>query len=243
MGHQVRGLGLTVLSVCSLAQVGCSQSMQAGLHTLSQALPSPVAPPDLQQQPLNPQLHYLRVQVDTARGPQVALAVEGDRDTLADGQAISVWYGADGTVLRLHQGRLVGFATATQSWRIVNAQAWPGWPATGTAVATSATTPPAATFWQRTASQPGHRWGAQQVHQQSWVDTPPRGHAFQGSLTGLRWVVARPVSTQSTATLAWYAVDDSQPTAPAIYGRQCLDGFAPAAEPPVCVHWQHWPPR
>lgn len=213
---------------------GCSQSMNAGMRTIAQSwAPLPVV--DLSPVVLDPRRQYLRVQVDGGRGPQVALLVEGDRDPHPDGGVTRVWYGAGGTVLRLYQGRLVGWADAQRTWRVIDEAGWP----TDTGAALHAVR-----HVQVIDQQPGHRLGQRQSREWAPLATAPGGHSLQGPADGLRWFVDRPVPIPGPAPqaeaalgrLAWYAVDPQASPATIVYGQQCL-------EPHFCLHWQHWPVR
>lgn len=209
------------LALGAVLLAGCSQSMRVGMRTLAQTW-QPPAQADLSRVELNPQLHYLRVQIDTDRGPQVGLMVEGDQEANPDGSITSVWYGADGTVLRLRDGRLAGFADARQSWRVVDESGMTG---TG-----------AGTYTQVIDMQPGYRLGWRRQRELIPADAAPGEHALQGATDGLRWLVDRPATDPAdTARQGWYAVDERQQPARILYGQQCLENQ-------VCLRWQHWPP-
>lgn len=199
---------------------GCSQSTLAGWQTVAQAWRAPAAP-DLAEVPLDPVLRYLRVRV----GSKVGLMVQA-------GGPEGPWYGADGVVLRLRDGRLVGFADERRSWTEVRHAGWP------------APDAPAGLQPRRghlvADLQPGHRYGLRQTH--VWVDLPdaPPGHDWQGDTGGLRWRMARPDGPDGQDVAAtWYAIDTRRQPAEVVYGRQCLD-LDPAASP-TCITWQRWP--
>lgn len=204
---------------------GCSQSMRAGMGTITQSW-GPPPETDLSQVRLDPRLSYLRVQVDGERGPQVGLLVEGDRDPHRDGGETSVWYGADGSVLRLHQGRLVGWSDRVRSWRVVDETVLPG----GAGEANPVPLPGRQV--QVIDQQPGHRLGLRR--QRAWVPSPvsPAGHSLQGSTDGLRWFTDH----APEALPDWLAIDMRLSPSLILYGQQCL-------EPRFCIRWQHWPPR
>lgn len=229
-GTRAAGLALGLVLLA-----GCSQSMRAGMRTLSASWqPQPVL--DVPKVELNPQLRYLRVQIDSARGPQVALMVEGDQDVGPGGDLTSVWYGADGTVLRLREGRLVGFADARQAWRVIDEEApgrWPGVSPSGDERAASALA-----YTQVIDMQPGHQFGLPRRRELVATDAPPADHTVQGATGALRWVMDRPMSQDPAGNDApgWYALDDRSQPAQVLYGQRCLDNR-------ICLRWQHWPPR
>lgn len=198
---------------------GCSQSTLAGWQTVAQAWQSP-ATPDLAKVTLNPALRYLRVRV----GSKVGLMVQA-------GGPDGPWYGADGVVLRLREGRLVGFADGRRSWTEVSHSGWPvthrpddRMPRRGHLVADL---------------QPGHRFGLHQSHAWVWLPGAPTGHDWLGSTTGLHWVMARP--DEASGSVAWYAIDTQRQPAEVVYGRQCLALDPQPDGHPTCITWQHWP--
>jgi hypothetical protein len=197
----------------------CSQSTLAGWQTVAQAWRSPAAP-ELAEVPLNPALRYLRVRV----GSKVGLMVQA-------GGPGGPWYGADGVVLRLREGRLVEFADARRSWTEVSHSGWPD-----LQIPTPDDHPPRRGHLVADL-QPGHRHGLRQSHTWvHWPDAPP-GHDWQGDTHGLRWVVGRPDAPGAPAT--WYAIDTQRQPVEVVYGRQCLN-LDPTA-PPTCITWQRWP--
>jgi hypothetical protein len=201
----------------------CSQSTLAGWQTVAQAWRAPAAP-DLAEVPLHPALRYLRVRV----GSKVGLMVQA-------GGVDGPWYGADGVVLRLREGRLVGFADARRSWTEVRHSGWPDLQAP-----TPDDQPPRQGHLVADL-QPGHRYGLRQSHAWAHLPDAPPGHDWLGDTTGLRWMVARPDEPGATATATWHAIDMQRQPAAVVYGRQCLHLDPDPTTDPTCITWQRWP--
>lgn len=218
--HRRLLVALTCLGTWGML-TACSQSTLAGWQTVAQAWHAPAAP-ELAEVPLDPALRYLRVRV----GSRVGLMVQA-------GGPDGPWYGADGVVLRLREGRLVEFADARRSWTEVSHSGWPDLQASAPEDQTPRRGHLVADL------QPGHRHGLRQSH--TWVhlaDAPP-GHDWQGDTLGLRWRMARPDAPGDDA--AWYAIDTRHPPTQVVYGRQCLSLDLDPTAPPTCITWQRWP--
>jgi hypothetical protein len=197
---------------------------------------------------LDPQYQYLRV----TQGQQIGWLVYGG--TRASPQpGLEAWYSADGGVLRLLNGRLVGYASATLQWRETHNSA----PAQSGAL------------WDPKASHDFERWvdrmpgwwvgEPQQRQLQAMGAQAPAAHRMVGTAPGLVWwrESAAPAATPNTAAAtsnarhketptgspqallaeAWYAVDTRTEAPRVVYGQQCLVG----SQPLVCVSWQRWP--
>ncbi len=221
-----------VTSFCLLSGllVGCALRQPLGLPVAGEA--SPWAP--LQAEgpvpELDPQHAYLRV----TQGQQVGWLVYGGM--LAwHGTQVETWYGADGGVLRLLHGRLVGFASPTLQWSETQ---------------------------RSLPDQPQRLWGAASHHHfERWVDRmpgwllnqhqarhlqamgakPPQAHRLLAAAPSVVWwretAAAAPETTPATAQDSWYALDTTVQPPLVIYGQQCLQG----SQPRLCLSWQRWP--
>ena len=171
---------------------------------------------------LNPNYRYLHV---TLAGAKPALLVLGYVDTHPQGD-IEVWYSAQGEVLRLQNGRVVGAAGLPVQWRRVEyLQMPPTW---------QSVPPEGALFSSVRDEQPGYRHGlVEQVSlkklQQAPFDLPGKTHAtsawFQESYSDANGT-SRPD--------AWFALGQYGDQKVIVYSRQCLSSS-------VCLSLQRWP--
>lgn len=171
---------------------------------------------------LNPNYRYLHV---TLTGAKPALAVLGYIDSHPQGD-IEVWYSAQGEVLRLQNGRLVGAVGLPVDWRHMafpqTPPAWQSVPSEG------------ARFTSVRDEQPGYRVGlVEQVVltplQHAPFVLPDKTQAsaawFQESYTGV---------SGSTRPDAWFAFGNYGGQKIIVYSRQCLSAS-------VCLSLQRWP--
>jgi hypothetical protein len=239
-------------SVCWLATFlgGCSTLGPLPSPLASGATPWGPLPFETRAPALDPQHQYLRV----TQGQQVGWLVYGGIHATPR-PGLEAWYSADGGVLRLLNGRLVGYASAALQWSETHSGA---------------------------PNQPGDLWDPKRSHDfERWVDRmpgwwvnevqkrrltaagaqAPGAHRLLGSSKGLVWwrETAAPsnplrgteghAQTQAKATPAsadsppptlqdtWYAVDTTVQPPRVVYGQQCLAG----SQPLVCLSWQRWP--
>lgn len=168
---------------------------------------------------LRPDLRYLRVTVE--RRP--ILMVLGYVDLDLHGRPVEVWYSADGEVLRLQSGRLVGMAGAPIEWLNVRLPAklpdWSGEQAEGR-------------YERLYDEMPDYRWARRdQVTVRSML--PPGDTQLQGlAPEGLRWFGES--AHGRDLPVARYAVMPGMQSP--LYGEQCLGAS-------FCLSWQVWPPR
>jgi hypothetical protein len=199
---------------------GCGANMTAALATASKTWDGgrSVAGPNAV---VNPAFDYLRVET----GRQVGLMARAGDEPSVHGR-IEPWFSADGAVLRLSQGRIVGLADGSRSWQLSRAlepvdwrQVAAGQPQTQTWVVDE---------------QPGYRMGRRfdRVIELSLAGPPGRDTL---SLTrGVRWF--REFDTRAASLPAWYAVDLQQQPPRVVYAQSCLG-------PQWCLNWQPWSGR
>lgn len=183
---------------------------------------SPFQSDETLQAQLNPNYQYLHV---TLAGAKPALLVLGYVDAHPQG-AIEVWYSAQGEVLRVQNGRLVGAAGLPVEWRrVVYPQTPPAWQAVPSE---------GARFSSVRDEQPGYRLGlVEQVVltplPQAPADVPNKTHAtatwFQESYTN---------AVGLTRPDAWFALGTYGAQKTIVYSRQCLSSN-------VCLILQRWP--
>lgn len=170
---------------------------------------------------LNPNYQYLHV---TLVGAKPALLVLGYVDAHPQGD-IEVWYSAQGEVLRLQHGRLVGAAGLPVEWRRVTfSQTPPAW---------HAVPPEGARFTSLRDEQPGYRLGlVEQVlltplSKSPLLPNPAFAKAawFQESYSDAHGG-SRPE--------AWFALGRYGDQNAIVYSRQCLSAS-------VCLSLQRWP--
>ncbi|MBU6259721.1 MAG: hypothetical protein KGO01_14995 [Burkholderiales bacterium] len=201
---------------------GCSGTMQGAAATLAPLWRGEGA--ELAARPLQPQLRYLRVEVNG----RVGLMVWSVDEQGPLGRT-GVWYSRDGSVLRLAQGHVVGFSSPERQWRVSAVE-----PAVPAAAAASWAVPARSTEIQD--AQPGYRFGIGVDRVRVALAQAPSGQHWLGSTAGLRWIEERNAGTadgalDSAAAPAWVALDaEARP----VYGARCM-------EPGWCLHWQVWP--
>jgi hypothetical protein len=212
---------LCTAAVSPLLLTACSTTAWSGLETLAQAFWGDSA--DIEHQPLDPKLTYLRVQV----GQQVGLMVQAN-DIAAAQADHSRWYSVDGVVLRLMQGRIQAVNEGGRSWTAVepNRVDW-------RAVASGQVQ-----RWREVSDQrPGYRFGLARDRELRVARATPPAHVLEASrhvTAPVTWFEER--NAQGQPQSAWYAVDVAQQPARVIYGQTCLQAQ-------WCVNWQVWPPN
>ncbi|TDM05580.1 MAG: hypothetical protein C4K60_12555 [Ideonella sp. MAG2] len=196
-----------------LVLAACSPTMRAGLQTLQGAWPQASSVRDA---PLDHRLVYLLV---THQGREALMVWSGDEPGPLG--PTRVWVGADGVVLRTHQGRMVGVSEPTRSWRVVAQAPVPGLPQGE----------------QQTVDlQPGYRLGLQQTVVRMPLPTPlsePSTLAFHGPVTGLQWEEENVMSVSARSSLQ-VGLLARNAQGQVVYGERCLT-------PEWCLSWQPWP--
>ena len=191
---------------------------------------------------LDPAYRYLRAVVDG----RSALLVLGYTDTDPATPAaapIEVWYSAEGELIRLQQGRIVGTSGLSTDWRSTTAPAAPAW---GDLLTRAGQNQPAGqplATWQRSRDESAYRAGIVDrvsVH----AIAAPRGTELTGlAPESLQWFEERaepvvpPAGTPGATPLtARYALRHTQDTVEVVYTEHCL-----SAE--LCLSLQRWPAR
>lgn len=171
---------------------------------------------------LNPNFRYLHVSLADAKP---ALLVLGYLDAHPQGE-IEVWYSAQGEVLRLQNGRLVGAAGLPVEWRrVVYPQTPPAW---------HAVPPAGARFTSLRDEQPGYRLGlTEQVLLTPLPKSPLKlpNPAFATAT----WFQESYSDVHGTSRPdAWFAFGNYGGLKTIVYSRQCLSVD-------VCLSLQRWP--
>ncbi len=197
---------------------GCSSMWQAAEQTLS-PLWDRSKTDATRQAVLREGYEYLRVDINGHSG----LMVRGGEETSGQNR-ISVWYSADGGVLKLAGGRLVGYSDGQRRWSLL-----------------SQDTPDAshtqAVFRETFDAQPGDRYGLSRVRERHPLSTSPRGQRWQGQ-NALTWVEERDRADDPRypQPVAWFGIDAEAVPPRFVYGHRCI-------APDWCIDWQSWPPR
>ncbi len=187
---------------------GCSISSNAFLQTLKQFTSRDSSSADSFK--TDPRYRYLRV---THEGG-VSIVVLGALENSPRGQ-VEVYYSADGALLRLQNGRLVGSTGLLPEWRSVNLPELPSW--------SSLAAEGKPLQWERVRDvMPGYRYGIQDKLVLSQVPTPRS--------TGLIGVDPQKLSWFEERTEASYATLGET----VVYGEQCVSARN-------CLKWQRWP--
>ena len=192
--------------------VGCSSGQMAGVRAFQEEVFPRHLP--VRQTALKPEFRYLLVE---AKGQEALMIWVGtERSALGE---TSVWMSADGVVLRLAQGRLVGVSEPHRSWRL-------------TAESPLLTNPASTTqslFSQTSDEQPGYRLGIKRTIEK--LDLPAHHQTPEWALVypHLRWI--QEIDVSSGERLAVYGTNEQNHT---LAGQRCLG-------PDWCLRWQVWP--
>ena len=205
------GFGLALLSACGHTPV---------TRTLAQAFDSGQ---NIDQQPLNPQLDYLRVSLNG----RVALMVLGYREQAMQG-LVDTWYSVDGEVLQLQNGRLVSTAGFALDWRDVRYQNLPTWP--------EASADTQRVFVRTRDQMPQYRFGITEQIAIYPIAAPKDAKLAGISATQLRWVEEKVVAVPQGLASARFGLHTHAGVTQVIYGEQCLTES-------MCIAWQKWPAR
>jgi hypothetical protein len=217
----VRTAAIRAVLTLAVLLGGCGANMRAAVGTAAQALDGGAAGVDTPQA-LDPRLHYLRVQV----GRQVGLMVRADAGR-APAEPVTYWYSADGALLRLRDGLLVGLTESSRSWRVARGPEAVDWLAVAQGRPFD--------YRRIVDQQPGYRIGLRETRRIQAQPSAPAGHQLRQAGARLQWFVERDPSAE-TDLATWYAVDLAVEPPRVVYGQACL-----AAD--WCINWQPWPPR
>ena len=186
----------------------CSSGIKAGLLTLQQEV-MPTRQ-EVRQSPLQPGVRYLLVE---ERGQEALLVwVGNEKGPLGE---TSVWVSADGVIVRLVQGRLVGVSEPQRTWHLTSE----------TAVKVAGTSQ----LRQTTDVQPGFHMGLVRTIEKKSLPVAPRPLAWFEETRDLNWVEEVDIATGQR--LALFAMNGLNQT---IAGQRCMS-------PEWCLRWQTWP--
>jgi hypothetical protein len=189
-------------------------------RTLAQAFDSGQ---NIDQQPLNPQLDYLRVSLNG----RVALMVLGYREQAMQG-LVDTWYSVDGEVLKLQNGRLVSTAGFALDWRDVRYQNLPTW--------SEASADTQRVFVRTRDQMPKYRFGITEQIAIYPIAAPKDAKLAGISATQLHWVEEKVLAVPHGLASARFGLHTHAGVTQVIYGEQCLTES-------MCIAWQKWPAR
>jgi hypothetical protein len=193
---------------------GCSSAMMTGLRTLQEEVMPTHVP--VRQIPLKSNFRYLLVE----NKGQEALMVWVGTEHSGLGET-SVWMSADGVVLRLIQGRLVGVSEPHRSWRLTSELP----------VSKHAISATGSQFIQTSDEQPGFRLGIERTIDKMALPLSPQITEWVVAGQDMRWM--QEVDTSSGQRLAMYGINAQHQT---MAGQRCLT-------PEWCLRWQAWPAK
>jgi hypothetical protein len=208
----MRGITAVIAVGAMLVLTACNSGMVAGLRTLQdEVMPTRL---DVRQITLQPSFRYLLVEHKN----QQALMVWVGHEKGPLGET-TIWVSADGVILRLVQGRLVGVDEPARSWRL-----------TSETVDTSSTveqTP----ISQTSDEQPGFRLGVFRTVEKIELPSKPESMSWVEGNPDWQWVAE--VDSTSGQSLAFYGMNAHRET---MVGQRCLT-------PEWCLRWQAWPAK
>lgn len=170
---------------------------------------------------LNPAFSYLRLQIDNR---EVFMAL-GYVDHLPDG-LVQVWYSAEGDVLRLRDGRVVGATMKSgTNWLNVAFSQLPGWNDVRDR----------AIFERVRDVSPGYRYGIKEKMSIRRISPPDDTRLQLIPAASLDWF-EESVQDEANFPPARYAVgtDGHDGIRRVVYAEQCLSRE-------YCFSWQSWP--
>ncbi|MDE2344723.1 MAG: YjbF family lipoprotein [Betaproteobacteria bacterium] len=212
--------GLVLLGLAGCAADPDSQALPRTLHYFFSSQKTGVL-----QQSLSPRYRYLYV---TASFGGAFLLVEGAKESDPAG-AVDVWYSADGEVLKLQHGQVVGTAGLPVDWRRVRWSALPDW---------SLLQKHPGQFERTRDQMPGYRDGFEERITVRRIDPPTKSALKDIDPATLVWFEERavPVTPNQPFLPPARVAVRFQPGPEAVYGEQCL-----ALD--FCLTWQSWPVR
>ena len=209
---------MRILLIAALTAIaGCSSSSSAFLQTLKQYTSRDTRSAD--SFATDPRYRYLRV---THEGG-ISIVVLGALENGPRGQ-VEVYYSADGALLRLQNGRLVGSTGLLPEWRSVNLPELPSW---STLAAEGKPLQ-----WERERDvMPGYRYGIRDKLTLSPAPAPRSSGLIGVDPQKLAWFEERTeASSDERLPLARYATQGET----VVYGEQCVSARN-------CLKWQRWP--
>lgn len=189
--------------------------MRAGLLNIRHEI-MPM-PQDVRQTPLRPDLRYLLVQHEKREALMVWVGTE--RTSLCEA---SVWVSADGVVLRLCNGRLIGVSEPKRQWQLIDESSL---------FAENLASPNSRLYKQTTDQQPGFQLGLVRIVEKINVADQDLSNPWIGVHPGIPWT--EEIDHLSSIRLALYA-ESAQLNWMA--GQRCMT-------PDWCLQWQTWPAK
>ena len=170
---------------------------------------------------LNPDYRYLRVST-----PERAfLMVLGYVDTSPDGD-VQTWYGKEGQVLRLRQGRILSSKGFPVDWTTVTYKDLPDW--------TTATSRPRVRFVRYRDEMPGYKVGVFNIVTLRRIEPPTDARLSGIPPSSLLWVEETTDISPRGRPSARYGLKMIGERYGVVYGEQCLSTQ-------FCMAWQTWP--
>lgn len=169
---------------------------------------------------LNPQLRYLRVNVDG----RVSLMVMGYTESTAEG-VLETWYSSEGEVLRLLNGRVASTVGLNVDWRSVRDKNLPSW--------TELLALQSADFVRERDEMPGYRFNLVEAVSLSGVPVPANTKLVGLQASDLVWF-EESVRNANGLPSARYGLSVGAGVPIVVYGEQCLSNN-------LCFSWQKWP--
>ena len=207
------GLAAKALALGCLLLGACSSDMRAGLLSLQQDfMPSAQ---NIRHAPRQPNLRYLLVQSDGREALMVWVGI--DRTSLCEA---SVWVSADGVVMRLCQGRLIGVSEPQRQWQLLDESA---------ALNTHLASTNRSIHHQTTDQQPGFLFGNIRTVEKTNLPNLDTPMPWFGKHLQMQWVEER--DHFSGVRLTLYTVNSERD---GMAGQRCIT-------PDWCLQWQTWP--
>ena len=215
-----------LIVLCLALLTGCSAATSAWLEAGKKMAGARFGAAATADRPFSPDYRYIRATVD---GLQTFLVFGG----VGTDSVTERWFSADGEVLRLRDGRIVGTAGIITDWRAVEVATLPSW--RDLARNRGAAGP---FKYQRTRDvMPDYAYGLRETVVVQPV-APPRQSALQGvDPDALRWFQESSMPERDTVAAlppALFAVEFADGQEKVVYSEQCLSDR-------LCLTLQAWP--
>ena len=207
----MRGLKWVLFAAVLQLLSGCASGFSAGLSSLLDEVRS--SPSSVRQTPMKTGIRYLLVEDNQREALMVWVGNE-----VGPMGPTTIWVSADGVVLRLTQGRLVGISEPSRQWRLISESK----------LAPTGDDPRPLHFLQTTDEQPGQRMGV--IRQVSKLPVKASSQTTSSLPEGLHWEQELDVTTGTLLALHGFLRPEGEIAA----GQRCI-------HPGWCLRWQTWP--
>lgn len=194
----------------------CATGAESILKTVEIAF-SPQTPPA--GVAFNPNLAYLRVSIED----RTLFLARGYIEADPRGN-VEIWYSAEGEVIRLQNGRIIGTTGLATDWRNIRYTPSPAWDQIGTLGITS---------HRIHDEMPGYRFDVSEAVTLRPIPAPSSSKLVGIPAQSLRWLEEQSIGP-IPLTPPWRYALSGGPSTAVVYAEQCFSEM-------YCLSWQRWP--